>query len=378
MIFTKINNDVLFLTLDTFSSTGGIQKVCRSMAKALAERKSQHPGLNRMHLLSLGDATGELMEEYIPKKQFEGFRSNRSKFILTAVFYGRKSRTIMLSHINLLPVAFLIKVLCPKKRIILIAHGIEVWRHPGKFAKSFLNKSVEIWAVSRFTANHLHQVSGIKRQHIHILPNCLDPFLTIPDTFIKPPRLLTRHHLANKQPVLLTVTRLSEFESEKGYDSIILCLPALIKAYPSLKYLLAGKCDLQEEQRLNLLIERLNLQKHVSLVGYIPEDDLTDYYLLCDVFLMPSKKEGFGLVLIEAAACGSSIIAGNKDGSADALLRGQLGTLVDPDSTDEIIQAVHLALSTQKNISSSYSRQQLTIEHYAFDQYKINVEALLS
>ncbi len=378
MKIPRITNEVLFLTLDTFSSTGGIQKVCRSMAKALAERKPKNHGLTAVHLLSLVDSTTELMEEYIPKKQFEGFQGNRLKFVFTAFINGLKSQTIILSHINLLPVAFLIKVFLPKKRIILIAHGIEVWRRPGRLAKSILNNSIEIWAVSTHTAKVLHQVSGINRQQIQILPNCLDPFLSIPDTTIKPASLLIRHRLADKQPVLLTITRLSEFETEKGYDSIILCLATLIKTYPSLMYLLAGKCDLKEQQRLNLLIESLDLKNHVKLVGFIPEDELTDYYLLCDVFLLPSKKEGFGLVLIEAAACGASIIAGSKDGSADALLKGRLGTLVDPDSSDEIIKAVHLALSTQKNTSSSYARQRLTIEHYAFNQYKVNIEALLS
>jgi glycosyltransferase involved in cell wall biosynthesis len=374
----RITNDVLFLTLDTFSNTGGIQKVCRAMSKALSDRKVHCLPFNPMRLLSLYDANEALMEEYIPTLHFRGFNCNKAMFILTALFTGLKSRTIMLSHINLLPVAFLIKLFSPAKRIILIAHGVEVWRDPGKRRKAFLNKHVEIWAVSEFTGNHLNTSKGIKKQNIRILNNCLDPFFKIPLAFGKPAALLKQHSLTPEQPVLLTITRLSSFDMEKGYDAVIRCLPALLKTYPNLKYVIGGKCELKEKQRLSMLIDCLNLREHVTLVGHIPEEDLAGYYLLCDVFLLPSKKEGFGLVLIEAAACGARIIAGNKDGSADALRNGQLGTLINPDAPDEIIQAVKHALGTHGNTSNAERLQHITVKSYGFEQYKANVEALLS
>jgi glycosyltransferase involved in cell wall biosynthesis len=378
MKLMKITNEVLFLTLDTFSNTGGIQKVCRALAKALAERKAKHPYPNQFRLLSLCDTPQCLMEEYIPKSQFRGFKNNRIRFILSALTAGLRSRTIILSHINLLPVAFLIKLFISKKRIVMLAHGIEVWRDPGKWRKNFMNKHMELWAVSEFTGDYLHHTIGIKRTNIHVLTNCLDPFLMIPQTFGKPARLLERHHLNAAQPVILTVTRLSSYERDKGYDLVIGCLPDLVKTYPSLMYLLAGKCDVEEALRLTQLINRLNLHNHVKLVGYIPEKDITDYYLLCDVFLLPSKKEGFGLVLIEAAACGSRIIAGSKDGSINALHNGQLGTLINPDSSTDLIQAIDAALTAGSNLTDAYSRQRLTKELFGFERYRNNVETLLS
>ncbi|MBA7664368.1 GDP-mannose-dependent alpha-(1-6)-phosphatidylinositol monomannoside mannosyltransferase [subsurface metagenome] len=78
----------------------------------------------------------------------------------------------------------------------------------------------------------------------------------------------------------------------------------------------------------------------VILTGYVPDNKLVDYYNLCDVFVMPSKKEGFGIVFLEALACGKPVIAGNKDGSVDAILNGNLGALVDPDNLEQITESI--------------------------------------
>ena len=61
---------------------------------------------------------------------------------------------------------------------------------------------------------------------------------------------------------------------------------------------------------------------------------------------MPSMGEGFGIVLIEAAACGVPVVGSQADGSREALLDGRLGHLVDPKDPDELLQAVATILET--------------------------------
>ena len=69
---------------------------------------------------------------------------------------------------------------------------------------------------------------------------------------------------------------------------------------------------------------------------------------------MPSKGEGFGIVFLEALSCGKPVLAGNKDGSVDALLNGKLGTLVDPDDPAEIAEALIRILSRRaKSIATA-------------------------
>ena len=61
---------------------------------------------------------------------------------------------------------------------------------------------------------------------------------------------------------------------------------------------------------------------------------------------MPSRNEGFGIVFLEALACGRIVLAGNRDGSVDAVLDGELGVLVDPDDTKGIATSL-IALLTE-------------------------------
>jgi len=86
---------------------------------------------------------------------------------------------------------------------------------------------------------------------------------------------------------------------------------------------------------------------------------------------MPSKKEGFGIVFLEALACGKPVIAGNKDGSVDAVLNGELGILVNPDDEDDIAKELIKVLKndvSKKLINSEYLRTKV-LEHYGIDRF---------
>jgi len=112
----------------------------------------------------------------------------------------------------------------------------------------------------------------------------------------------------------------------------------IVKEIPNAKYILGGSGD--DVGRIKNLIRDNNLHEKVILTGFIPDEEIVDYYNLCDVFVMASRKEGFGIVFIEALACSKPVIAGNKDGSVDALLNGELGVSVDPDNIEEISRAI--------------------------------------
>lgn len=295
-----------------------------------------------------------------------------------ALLKGLRSDTIILSHINLLPIARCIKLFSPKTKIIMLAHGIEVWRNIKPSKTRFLNRHVEIWAVSNYTSKVLEGKHQINSQQIKVLNNCLDPYLILPTNFKKPAYLLDRYQLKESQPVILTVSRLSSFELYKGYDLVIEAMAQLQKDFPDLVYILAGKADLKEKERLTNLIASKKLQQQVLLADYIPNEELTAYFLMADLFVMPSKKEGFGLVFIEAAACGCPVIAGNRDGSADALLNGDLGSLIDPESPAELINTINQLLNAGKSEASSLALQQKCVDHFSYEKYKVNVLNLLT
>ena len=366
---------ILFLTLKTFSLTGGIEKVCRILTRALYDMSSVSKNIL---VASMHDQNSDCDSKYINQDQFKGFNGHKIKFILSAMIRGIRSDTVILSHINLLFVALLIKAFSPKTRIIVYAHGIEIWRNIKSWKQKFLKSKCELWSVSNYTAQKLAELHYIPAENIKVVPNCLDPYLEIPENFDKPVKLLQRYNLTPEQPVLFTLTRLSSTELYKGYDLIIEILPELIRRYPSIQYLLAGKADAEEKERLEALISSNNLGQHVTLLGFLPDEELTEHFLLADVFVMPSRKEGFGLVFIEAAACGCKVMGGNQDGTTDALLNGRLGTLVDPTNKEEIYKAIIRNLEEDRSDASSLAIQSLCLEYFNYQKYLQNIQQLLS
>jgi glycosyltransferase involved in cell wall biosynthesis len=177
---------------------------------------------------------------------------------------------------------------------------------------------------------------GLDAERVEILPNTFDDknFQPAP----KPRYLLQRHGLKAEQQVILTVCRLAGAERYKGYDQILSALPAILRVFPEARYLLVGKGA--DRARIQASITAQGLSESVILAGYVPDYELPDYYNLCDVFAMPSKREGFGIVFLEALASGKPVLAGNQDGSVDALLGGELGVLINPNDTHEIESAL--------------------------------------
>ncbi len=366
---------VLFLYLKSFSGVGGIEKFNRAFLKALQE-VGKEKGIE-VKAYSVYDE--EVDKKYFDPALFKGFEGNKIRFLVESIVEGLRSDIVILGHINLSPVGLAIKKMNGRTKIFLIAHGIDVWRNLSKLKKWIINNSDMILSVSNFTKRKIIENNNVPHDKILIFPNTIDPYFKIPSNTLKPEYLLKRYKLTKETKVILTVARLSSSERYKGYDKIIQVLPEVIKEIPEVKYLLVGKGDGEEMERLKEIIKNLNLVEYVVLAGYVPDEELTDHYLLSDVFVMPSKKEGFGIVFLEAMACGIPVIAGNKDGSVDALMNGELGTLVDPDNIQEISRAIIKALKGEvdkRYIDKDYLRNRV-IETFGYEKFKTKLEEIL-
>ena len=325
---------ILLLTLHSFSLTGGIEKVCRSLSKVLKDLFEQQK-IKSYQVLSMYDSVADL--KYVNQKSFKGFNANRFRFACHAIKFGSSADVIILSHVNLLIFGWIIRKIKPGKRIILFAHGIEIWTKLTRWKTNFIRKHVEIFAVSKFTADTVQKVHQLNSSKITVLNNCLDPFFAPPESFDKPLELMERYGLSADAQVLFTLNRLSGSEQYKGYDKVIEALSELPR---NVIYILGGKADAGEELRIKELMSSFELEQRVILTGFIADDEIVSHYLLADVFIMPSKAEGFGISFIEAAACGRRSICGNLDGSRDAILNGTLGRPVNPDNKPELLSAI--------------------------------------
>jgi glycosyltransferase involved in cell wall biosynthesis len=231
--------------------------------------------------------------------------------------------------------------------------------------------------VSNFTKNKIVDVQGTEAGKIKIFHNTIDPYFKYPSCFKKPGYLLNRYGIKVEDSVVFTLSRLSFTEKYKGYDQIIELLPKLKKNNPNVRYILAGKADEKELKRVNEMIDSNELSENINLPGFIKDEEVIDHYLLSDVFVMPSRKEGFGIVFIEAMACGLPVIAGNIDGSVDALKHGELGTLVNPSDQIEILLGMQQQLNFRRSEMSGECLQRKVKDAFGFEVYKKRLNGIL-
>lgn len=299
-------------------------------------------------------------------------------FASQILLYGwlEKPDLIITTHLNFTPAADWLK-----RRLGIpywtVAHGVEAWDIKRRRVQRALQNADRILAVSEYTRDRLLQEQKLDPQRISLLPNTFDArrFQILP----KPQALLDRYALKAETKIILTVARLDKSERYKGYDNIIAALPLIREKIPNLHYLLVGKGN--DRDRIEGLIERFSLQDYVTLAGFVPDEDLLDYYNACDVFAMPSKGEGFGIVYLEALACGKPVLGGNCDGAIDALCGGELGALVNPDSVAEISATLTDILQGTYPNSLIYQPEQLrnkAIDVYGFEKFTAKLTLLLN
>lgn len=311
------------------------------------------------------------------------FAGNSPLGLRTAIFaaqimgYGlwQKPNLVIATHLNFTPAAYWLKKIAGIP-YWGVAHGVEAWNIENPSLKTALQQADRILAVSSYTREILIAEQNLEPTKVSILPNTVDVsrFQIAP----KPPHLLKRYGLKPEQPIILTVARLDNSERSKGYEQILHALPQIRTSIPNVHYLLVGKGS--DRSRIEQLITKLNLADCVTLAGFVPDEELAEHYNLCDVFAMPSKNEGFGIVYLEALACGKPTLGGKIDGAVDALCHGELGVLVDPDNVGEI--ATNLSQILQGTHPHSILSQpeilrQRVRDTFGYEQFKHKLAALI-
>jgi glycosyltransferase involved in cell wall biosynthesis len=368
--------NVILFTLQTFSTTGGIQKMTRTLGHSL-HRAAVKNNWN-FELWSAYDKQEDLMEQYLPAASFKSFGVNRVNFVLKTLSNPSKPDVAILSHVNLAIIGLIIKFINPQCRLWLVAHGIEVWRPLSVFKRLMLNRCDKVICVSNYTRQQMISRHNINPAKCIVLNNAIDPFMRLPDTFVKPQSLLKRYGLSDDDFIIFSLTRLASTEQYKGYDHVISVLGSLKSKFPQIKYMLSGKYDDQENIRIKKLIAEHDVSGHVILTGFIDEAELTDHFLLADLFVLPSKKEGFGIVFIEALACGLPVICGNADGSVDAIRNGELGEAIDPDNLACLNDAIARHLQSNLTAGARKNLQEKCIGYFNEDDYMTKLEQLIN
>lgn len=365
---------VLFIYLQAFSHTGGIEKFNRSFLKALYELSIDER--IDADAYSLYDSSCNNL--YFSENRFKGFAAKKLWFVVQTIFCALKYDVLIVGHINLAVVGLIVKKIKPSIKVVTIVHGIDIWDEQQGLKKKFMKEVDFFLAVSSFTKSKmLENNSYLITDKIKVFPNTIDPYFNLPNNFEKPEYLLQRYDVKPNEKIILTVTRLASTEKYKGYDHVFKVLKSInAKTNFKVRYFLGGKADALEAKRIDELIKENDVAEYVQLLGFIKDEELIDHYLLADVFAMPSKKEGFGIVFIEAMACGLKVIAGNKDGSVDALKNGELGILINPDNETELEEAILISLMSEE--INDFDIQKKVMSAFEFETYKNRLQKILA
>lgn len=207
-----------------------------------------------------------------------------------------------------------------------------------------LNSVDKIIAVSQFTKNEIVKYYYINSNNIEVIYNGIDlnGYSFTDDEILKTKKKLS----ITGSPILLFVGRVDD--PRKDLHFLLNSIKKVLKDI-DVTLLVAGKGDQTEARKL---IDSLGISNNVIFTGFVDEKELKKYYALCDIYVCPSKLEGFGLTVLEAMIAGKPIIA-TKVGAIPEILEDKVnGILVESDNIASMSDAI-IGLVQNKDLATS-------------------------
>ncbi|MEM6253972.1 MAG: glycosyltransferase family 4 protein [Cyanobacteria bacterium P01_D01_bin.156] len=344
-----------FIFIEVFGCEGGIQSYIKDVL--LAYSRLQHS--RKAHIFLLRDSLADIPAEFLSRFHVHCFKSGnpmvdriRLTFALGWHLLVNRPRHLYCGHINLASMVHQLTRL-PRVPYTVLTYGKEVWFPLKPSEGKALQSAERVWSISRYSAKLVCEANQLAHHKIDFLPCIVDGDKFTPA--IANPALQQHYGLTGAQ-VLMTVARLWKGDPYKGVDVTIRALPEISKTFPNVKYLVIGRGD--DQPRLAQLAKDLGVVDQVVFAGFVPNEQLVEHYRLADVYVMPSQ-EGFGIVYLEAMACGIPVISGDNDGSADPLQDGRLGWHVPHRNPEAVATAcIEVLRGEDRRCDSHWLREQ--------------------
>jgi len=356
---------VVFAALESYSLVGGLQQFNRRVVTALAELAQGGPA----PVVVLKGDSPEHVADRTEQVEFRATGADRIAFIRETLKAVWRADILLLGHVNLLPVACLARLMRPTLKIVLFAHGEDVWGTPGarpmrRWEPMLIRFVTRVGSVSTFTAKRMARAFGMPVTRFTVFPNAVDPLPA------------TRTPAATREPILLTVARMAAHDGGKHHDSVLRALPLITARVPEARYLIIGDGVLRP--KLEALAVELGVADAVDFAGRVSDDDLARAYAEATVFVMTSEKEGFGIVFLEAWQHGLPVICGTADAASEVVSDGIDGYAVHHDDIAGLAaRIVTLMEDPTRATAMGAAGQQKVIDRYLMRNFTANLEALL-
>lgn len=325
----------VFLTQDFFPDIGGITTWVYELARHL--RAAGHPVL--VVTKSFDGFDGRELTD-LPTLRLNHVRWKQKKYARLKEAIGplNDGSTVFLCANWKMAVPCMYLSSYRRLPYFVAVHGLDALegRRKNRLLQQYtLWRASGVLPVSRYTAGLLTMPRLKRSGRVHVLANGVDT-----GRFQRRSRkaaVESKYGLCGDIR-LLNIGRLIE---RKGFDTTIRALPLLSDL--DIHFFIGGKGPY--ESVLRRLADETGVAQRVHFLGFVDDSDLVDVYNAADIFCMPSRElayqvEGFGITYLEAAACGVPSIGGRQSGAEDAIVDGETGVLVDPESPDDTAHAI--------------------------------------
>lgn len=300
--------------------------------------------------------------------------------LLQALWHGIAHRpdVVYLQDGIMAPLGWILKVLLRRPTVMTI-HGLEAtYQNPlyKVMVTPFICRQTRLVAVSNETKQKVEQ--GLPGVHPSVIFNGLRDSFYAPRDRAENLQLIARETgipLEQLQASKLLHTN-GRLVRRKGVLWFIDTVMPQLDA--SVLYLVSGKG--KDQEVIEAAIKEHGLEQRVRLLGRVSDELLQALYNTADVFVMPNipvpnDMEGFGLVALEAASCGTTVVASRLEGIQDAIIDGQNGLLVQPGDTAAYVEVIGREL--QNRSLQSESVRSYTLAHYSWDETARQYQALM-
>jgi len=345
----KSYNKILFISSEFPPGPGGIGNHAWNISRTL---NNYIP----IHVLTVSD--------YTKKDQCIRFDDKEKMYIYRFITYNLSFLTYLSRVYNLvlhlvrnkyshcllsgkfsLYTSNIIRLISGKTKIIGILHGSELLPATKSshllLIQSLKNLNAFI-SVSRYT-DQLIPIKSINQSKRYIISNGVNVEI-FDKSETKSDKRLTGG------PCLLSVGSIT---NRKGQINLVKSLPLILKHYPKAHYHCIG-LPINKNELLEAA-KQLKVEKHLTIHGFLPNNQLVELYKQSDILIMLSQNkvssdvEGFGIAVLEANICGVPAIGSENTGIEDAIVNNKTGKLVNPYSSEEILDAINEILKDKKS-----------------------------
>jgi glycosyltransferase involved in cell wall biosynthesis len=371
----------LFVLPDLFRAEGGIARIMRLYLRAVADLSQPGDHVAYAALLDRPETSARahsLLGE--TRAETDGCAGNYAKFIGKILRGALTADRVICAHLHFAPIVWFVSLLRPGLRYHVVAHGIEVWRPYRFFERRSLRRATSILCVSEYTRRQVLRFDPRLAPHrVVVLPNTYAPHLGADTPSAAPTPT------ASAAPRLLLVSRLLATDPYKGVDLMIEAMPQIRARFPGATLRVVGTGD--DLPRLQQVRHRACAGDAVEFLGAVNDETLREEYRRCDLFALPSRKEGFGLVYLEAMSWGKPCLAaraggapevvGDQDSVRDPLVSlgsCSCGALVEYGNVDDIAVAVADLLRHPRDPATIRRRA----DDFAYPNFVKRLQALLA